>query len=51
MNTAEPLVSDISPFEVETASAVLKKYNSPGSDQISALTDSNWRQNIIVYDL
>jgi hypothetical protein len=34
--TAEPLVPDSSPFEVEIAIAKLKRYNSPGSDQIPA---------------
>jgi hypothetical protein len=32
IHTAEPLV----PFEVETATAKLKRYKSPGSDQIPA---------------
>jgi hypothetical protein len=32
---AEPLVPEPSPFEVETAIAKLKRYKSPGSDQIS----------------
>jgi hypothetical protein len=36
IHTAEPLVPDPSPFEVEIAIAKLKKYKSPGSDQISA---------------
>jgi hypothetical protein len=36
VNTAEPLVSDPSPFEFETATAKLEKYKSPGSDQILA---------------
>jgi hypothetical protein len=30
--TAEPLVPDPSPFEVEIAIAKLKRYKSPGSD-------------------
>jgi hypothetical protein len=34
LHTAEPLVSDLSPFEVEIAIAKLKKYNSPVSDEI-----------------
>jgi hypothetical protein len=34
--TAEQLVPDCSPFEVETAIAKLKRYKSPGSDQIPA---------------
>jgi hypothetical protein len=34
--TAELLVSDPSPFEVEIAIANLKKCKSPGSDQIPA---------------
>jgi hypothetical protein len=32
--TAEPLVPDPNPFEVEIAIAKLKRYKSPGSDQI-----------------
>jgi hypothetical protein len=36
INTAEPLVRDTSPFEVESAIAKLKDYKSPGSDQILA---------------
>jgi hypothetical protein len=36
IHTAEPLVSDPSPFEVETATAELKRYKSPGSDEIPA---------------
>jgi hypothetical protein len=36
IHTAEPLVPDPSPFEVESAIAKLKSYNSPGSDQIPA---------------
>jgi hypothetical protein len=34
MHTAEPLVPDPSPFEVEIATAKLKSYKSSGSDQI-----------------
>jgi hypothetical protein len=37
IHTAEPLVPDLSSFEVEIAIAELKKYNSPGSDQIPAV--------------
>jgi hypothetical protein len=33
---AEPLVPDPSPFEVEIAIEKLKRYKSPGSDQIPA---------------
>jgi hypothetical protein len=33
---AEPLVPDPSRLEVETAIAKLKKFKSPGSDQIPA---------------
>jgi hypothetical protein len=33
IHTAEPLVPDTSPFEVEIAIARLEKYKSPGSDQ------------------
>jgi hypothetical protein len=36
VHTAESLVPGPSPFEVEIAIAKLKKYNSPGSDQIPA---------------
>jgi hypothetical protein len=36
IHKAEPLVPDPSPFQVETATAKLKKYKSSGSNQISA---------------
>jgi hypothetical protein len=36
VHTAEPLVPDFSPFEVEIAFAKCKRYKSPGSDQIPA---------------
>jgi hypothetical protein len=36
LHTAEPLVPGLSRFEVEIATAKLKKYKSPGSDQIPA---------------
>jgi hypothetical protein len=36
VTTAEPLVPDPSPFEVEVAIEKLKRYKSPGSDQIPA---------------
>jgi hypothetical protein len=36
IHTAEALVPDSSPFEVEIAIAKLKSYKSPGSDQIPA---------------
>jgi hypothetical protein len=36
IRTDEPLVPDSSPLEVETAIAKLKRYKSPGSDQIPA---------------
>jgi hypothetical protein len=36
IQTAEALVPDYSPFEVEIAIAKLKSYKSPGSDQIPA---------------
>jgi hypothetical protein len=36
IHTAEPVVPDPSPFEVETAIAKFEKYKSPGSDQIPA---------------
>jgi hypothetical protein len=32
--TAVPLVPDPSPFEVDIVIVILKRYNSPGSDQI-----------------
>jgi hypothetical protein len=34
MHTAEPLVSDPSPFDVKIAIAKFKRYNSPGSGKI-----------------
>jgi hypothetical protein len=34
IHTAEPLVPDPSPFEVEIAIAKLKRYKSPDTDQI-----------------
>jgi hypothetical protein len=34
VHTAEPLVPDLSRLKVEIAIANLKKYKSPGSDQI-----------------
>jgi hypothetical protein len=36
IHTAEPLVHELSPLEVEIAIAKLKKHKSPGSDQILA---------------
>jgi hypothetical protein len=36
IHTAEPLVPETSPSEVEIAIARLKKHKSPGSDQIPA---------------
>jgi hypothetical protein len=36
IHSAEPLLPDRSPFEVEIAIAKLKKFKSPGSDQIPA---------------
>jgi hypothetical protein len=36
IHTAEPLVPDPSPFEVEIGIAKLKRYKLPGSDQILA---------------
>jgi hypothetical protein len=36
IHTAEPLVPDRSPFEVEIAIESLKRYKSPGSDGIPA---------------
>jgi hypothetical protein len=35
-HTAELLILDPSPFEADIAIAKLKRYNSPGSDQILA---------------
>jgi hypothetical protein len=37
IQTAEPLVRDPSPFEVETGTAnIMRRYKSPGSDKIPA---------------
>jgi hypothetical protein len=36
IHTAEPLVPDPGPFDVEIAIANLKRYKSPGSDHIAA---------------
>jgi hypothetical protein len=36
IHTVEPLVTDPSPFEVQIDIAKLKRYKSPGSDQIPA---------------
>jgi hypothetical protein len=36
IQTAEPLVPEPSPFEVEITIAKLKRYKLPGSDQIPA---------------
>jgi hypothetical protein len=36
IHTAEPLVPDHSPFDVEIAIEKLKSFKSPGSDQIPA---------------
>jgi hypothetical protein len=36
IHTAEPLIPDLSPVEVEIAIAKLKRYKSPGSDEILA---------------
>jgi hypothetical protein len=36
VHTAEPIIPDPSPFEIETGMAKLKKYKSPGRDQIPA---------------
>jgi hypothetical protein len=36
IHIAEPLVPDTRPFEVETATAKLKRYKSLGSDEIPA---------------
>jgi hypothetical protein len=36
IQTAEPLVPDPSPFEIEIAITKLKMYKSPGRDQIPA---------------
>jgi hypothetical protein len=50
VHTAEPLVPGLSCLEVEIAIAKLKKYKSPGNDQIPGRTDSSRRQNITVRD-
>jgi hypothetical protein len=36
IHTAEPSATDPSPFEVEIAIAKMKRYKSPGSDQLPA---------------
>jgi hypothetical protein len=36
IHTAEPLIPDPRPSEVEIATAKLKRYKSPGSDQMLA---------------
>jgi hypothetical protein len=36
IHAVEPFVPDLSPFDVEIASAKLKKYKLPGSDQVPA---------------
>jgi hypothetical protein len=36
IHTAEPLVPDPCPFDVEIDIAKLKRYKSPGSDQVPA---------------
>jgi hypothetical protein len=41
IQAAEPLVPGLSHLEVESALAKLKKYKSPGSDQIPPRTDSS----------
>jgi hypothetical protein len=46
VHTAEPLVPSPSRFEVETSIAKLKKYKSPGNDEIPA----SRRRNITVCD-
>jgi hypothetical protein len=37
MHVAEPLVSEPSPFKVEISVEKLRRYNLPGSDQISSV--------------
>jgi hypothetical protein len=36
IHTAEPLVPDLSPFEVDVAITKFERYKSPGSDKIPA---------------
>ncbi|PNF13763.1 hypothetical protein B7P43_G13144 [Cryptotermes secundus] len=36
IHTAEPIVTDPSPFDIEISIANLKRYKSPGSDEIPA---------------
>jgi hypothetical protein len=51
IHTAEPLVPDPSPFEIEIAIANLKKYESPGSDQIATevnITYISWPGQALV---
>jgi hypothetical protein len=43
IRTAEPLVPDLSPFEVEIAIAKLKRNKSPGTDKNSGRTVSSRR--------
>jgi hypothetical protein len=50
VHTAETLVPGPSRLEVEIATAKLKKYKSPGSDQISSRTNSSRRRNVTVRD-
>jgi hypothetical protein len=50
VHMAEPLVPDPSRLEVEIAIAELKKYKSPGGDEIFCRTDSSRRRNITVCD-
>jgi hypothetical protein len=50
IHTAEPLVPCPSHHEVEIAIGKLKKYKSPGSDQILAKIVSSKRLNISVCD-
>jgi hypothetical protein len=49
VHTAEPLVPDPSPFEVEIAIAKLERYKSPGSDHIPA--DLTSRKPLILFGI
>jgi hypothetical protein len=48
IHTAEPLVPEASPFEVEISVAKLKRYKSPGNDQIREEPFSDRKLNITI---
>jgi hypothetical protein len=48
IHTAEPLVPEPRPSEVEMSTAKLKKYKSPGSDQIP---ENRFKQEVKYYGL